>query len=218
MLSNHLTLCHPFLFLPSIFPRIGASYNELLFTSGGQRIGASASASVLPVNIKGWSPLGLTGLISWQPKELSRVFFSTKIWKHQFLSGQPTLQSNSNISTWLQGNHSFDRRIFVGKVMPLLFHMLSTFVTACLPMSKHLLISWLQSLFAMILKPKKIKSVTVAPFSLSICNKVMWTDVMILVFWMLSYKPAFSFSSFILIKFFSSFSLSAIREALHVND
>ena len=111
------------------------------------------------------------------------------------------------------------RRIFVGNVMPLLFNMLSTFVIACLPMSKHLLISWLQSPFAMILKPKKIKSITVSPFYLSICNKVIGTDAMILVFRMLSYKPAFSFSSFILIKkFFSSFSLSAIREALHVND
>ena len=53
MLSNHLTLCHPFLFLPSIFPSIGAFYNEFLFASGGQKIGASASTSVLPVNIKG---------------------------------------------------------------------------------------------------------------------------------------------------------------------
>ena len=108
---------------------------------------------------------------------------------------------------------------FVGKLMFLLFNMLSRFAIAFLPRSKHLLISCVQSLSTVILEPKKIKSITVSPFYLSICNKVIGTDAMILVFRMLSYKPAFSFSSFILIKkFFSSFSLSAIREALHVND
>ena len=69
MLSNHLTLCHPFLFLPSIFPSIGAFYNEFLFASGGQKIGASASTSVLPVNIKGWFPLGLTVLSPCHPED-----------------------------------------------------------------------------------------------------------------------------------------------------
>ena len=70
---------------------------------------------------------------------------------------------------------------FVGKVMSLLFNMLSRFVIAFLPRSKHLLISWLQSQSAVILEPKKIKSVTVSIVSLSICHKMMGPDVMILV-------------------------------------
>ena len=76
------------------------------FTSGGQSI--RASASVCPMNIKDWFPLGLTGLISLLPKGLSRVFPSTTIWKHQFFSTQPSLWSNSHICTWLLKNCSFD--------------------------------------------------------------------------------------------------------------
>ena len=82
---------------------------------------------------------------------------------------------------------------FVGKVMSLLFNTVSSFVIAFLPRSKCLLISWLQSSSAMILEPKKIRSVTVSIFSPSICHEVMGLDVMILVFWMLSFKPAFFF-------------------------
>ena len=84
MPSNHLTLCFPLLLLPSIFPSIRIFFNELLFTSDGQSIGASASASVLPMNIQGWFHLGLTGLLYLLSKRLSRVFSSTTIWKHQF--------------------------------------------------------------------------------------------------------------------------------------
>ena len=74
------------------------------------------------------------------------------------------------------------RRTFFSKVMSLLFNMLSRFVTAFLQRSKHLLISWLQSPSAVILKPKKIKSVTVSIVSPSICHEVMGPDAMILVF------------------------------------
>ena len=74
------------------------------------------------------------------------------------------------------------RRTFVGKVMSLLFHMLSSFVVAFLSRSKHLLISWLQSPSAVILEPEKIKSVTVSTVSPSICHEVMGPDAMILVF------------------------------------
>ena len=81
MLSNHLILCHSLLFLPSIFPSI-RSFPLSWFSSGGQSIGASASATVLPVNIQCWLPLGLTDLISLQSKGLSTVFSSTTIWKH----------------------------------------------------------------------------------------------------------------------------------------
>ena len=72
-----------------------------LFASGGQSIGASASASVLPMNSQGWFPLGLTGLLSLQSKGLSRVFSSTTVQKHQFFGIQPSLWSNSHICTWL---------------------------------------------------------------------------------------------------------------------
>ena len=67
MLSNHLILCHVLLLVPSIFPSIRVFPMSQFFTSGGQRIGISASASVLPINIQDWFPLGLTGLISFPP-------------------------------------------------------------------------------------------------------------------------------------------------------
>ena len=83
------------------------------------------------------------------------------------------------------------RQTFVGKIMSLLLNMLSRLVIAFLPMGKCLLISWLQSPSAVILESKKMKSVTVSIVSPSICHEVMVLDAMILVFWMLSFKPAF---------------------------
>ena len=83
------------------------------------------------------------------------------------------------------------RWTFVGKVMSLLFNMLSRLVITFLPRSKHLLISWLQSSSAVILEPPQIKSDTVSTVSPSISHEVMGPDAMILVFWMLSFKPAF---------------------------
>ena len=104
------------------------------------------------------------------------------------------------------------RWTLVGKVMTLLFNMLSRFVIAFLPKSKHLLISWLQSPSAVILEPKKIKSVTVFIIYPSVCHEVMRLDARILAFWMLSFKPAFSPTSFIFVKrLFSSSLLSAVR-------
>ena len=107
------------------------------------------------------------------------------------------------------------RRTFVGKVMSLLFNMLSRLVIGFLPRSKCLLISWLQSPSAVILEPEKIKSVTVSIVSQSICHEVMGLDAMMFVFLMLSFKPAFSLSFFTLIKRFFSYSLlSVIRVVL----
>ena len=83
------------------FQASGSFKISQLFTSGGQNIRASASASVLPMNIQGWFLLGLTGLISLLFKGLSRVFSSTTIQKHQFFSAQPSLWFNSHIHTWL---------------------------------------------------------------------------------------------------------------------
>ena len=99
MPSNHLIFCHPLLLLPSIFPSIRIFPMSQFFTSGGQSIGASASASVLPMNIQDCFPLGLTGLISLQSKGLSRVFSNTTVQKHQFFSTQVSSESNSHIHT-----------------------------------------------------------------------------------------------------------------------
>ena len=109
------------------------------------------------------------------------------------------------------------RWTFVGKVMSLLFNMLSRLVIAFLPRSKHLLISWLQSPSAVILEPFFetfffIKPLTVSTVSPSICHEVMGPDATILVSWMLSFKPTFSLSSFTFIKrLFCCSSLSAVR-------
>ena len=130
ILPNHL-IFFPFrLRLPSIFPSIKTFPVSWLFTSGGQIIGASASATVLPMNIQVWFPLGLTGLIFLKPKWLSRVFFSTTIRKHHFLEPLygPTLTSVNDY--WK--NHSFDFYDLGWKLMPLLFNMLSSFVIAFL--------------------------------------------------------------------------------------
>ena len=86
---------------PQSFPASGSFPMSRLFTAGGQSIGASASASVLPMSIQGWFPLGLTGLIFLLSKWLSRVFSNTTVWRHQFFSSQPSLWSNSHICTWL---------------------------------------------------------------------------------------------------------------------
>ena len=86
MPTNHLILCRPLLLLPSNFPASGSFPMSQLFASGGESIGASASASVLPMNIQDWFPLGLTSWISLLSKGLSRVFSSTTVQKHQFFS------------------------------------------------------------------------------------------------------------------------------------
>ena len=83
------------------FPASGSFPMSQLFTSGGQSIGASASASVLPVNIQNWFPLGWTGWISLQSKGLSGVISNTTVQKHQFFGAQSSLWSNSHIHTWL---------------------------------------------------------------------------------------------------------------------
>ena len=94
MPSNHLILCHPLLLLPSIFPSIRVFPVSQLFTSGAQSIGVSASTSVLPLNIQGWFPLGWADLVSLLSKELSKVFSSTVVQRHQFFSALPSLWSS----------------------------------------------------------------------------------------------------------------------------
>ena len=154
------------------------------FTSGAQSIGTSAS--VLPMNIQDSFPLWWTGWIFMQSKGLSRVL------QHHSSKASILLHSSFFI---VQLSHpymttgktiAFTRRTFVCKVMSLLFNMLSRFVIVFLPRS--LLNSWLQSLFAVILEPKEIKSVTVSILSQYICHEVMGPNATTFVFWILSYS------------------------------
>ena len=134
------------------FPASGSFLMSQLFTSGGQSIGASAS--VLPMNIQDWFPLGWTGLISFLSKGLSKVFSNTTVQKHQFFSAQPFLRYNSHIHMTTGETIALTVWIFVGKVMSLLLNMLSRLVVTFLPRSKHLLISWLQLPSAVIEAPQ----------------------------------------------------------------
>ena len=141
--SNHLILCQPLLLLLSVFPSIRVFPMSRFFSSGGQSIGVSASALILPVNIQDWFPLGLTGLISLQSKGLSKVL--------QHHSSKASVLRHS-IFFMVQLSHPYmttgktialTRWIFVGKVIYLLFNMQSRLVIAFLPRGKSLLISWL---------------------------------------------------------------------------
>ena len=169
----------PFFTCPQSFPVSGSFQMSQLFTSGGQSIGASASASVLSMNTQGWFPLGLTGLISLQSTGLSRVYSST------------TFENiNSSVLSLLHGplSHLYMTTgkaillticTFVCKVMSLHFNTLSRFDITFLPKTKHLLISWLQSPSAVILEPRKIKSATVSifphPFAMKREDQMPWS-------------------------------------------
>ena len=155
MPSDHLILCCPLLLPPSIFLSIRVFSNELALHIRQPNYWTSGSASVLLMNIQDWFPLGLTGWIPLQSKGLSRVFSSATIQKHQFLALNflhgPTLTSiHDNWKTI-----ALTRWTFVGKVMTLLFNMLSRLLIAFLPRRKCLLISWLQSPSAVIWSPRK---------------------------------------------------------------
>ena len=152
------------------------------------------------MNIQSWLPLGLTSLVSLQSKGLKSLL-------QHHSSKASILQPSAFFIVQLSHPYmtigettALTIQIFVGKVMSRLYNMLPTLVIAFLPISKHLLISWLQSPSAVILEPKKINSVTVSIVSPSICHEVMGLDAMILIFWMLSFKPAFSLSSFTFIR------------------
>ena len=101
MPSNQLILCCPFSSCPHSFPGSESFPMSQLFASGGWSIGTSASASVLPMTIQDWFPLGLIGLITLLSKGLLRVFSSSTVWKHQFFSAQPSLWSSSHICAWI---------------------------------------------------------------------------------------------------------------------
>ena len=164
------------------------------FTSGGQSIGVSASTSVLPMNIQGWS-IRIDGLDLLAVHGTLRSLFQHHSLKASILQrsaffivqlSHPYVTTGKTIA--------FPRWTFVGKVMSLLLNTLSRLVLTFLPRSKCFLISWLHSPSAVILEPQKIKSDTV---STSISHAVMGPDVLIFVFWMLSFKPTFSSRGFL---------------------
>ena len=109
MLSKHLILCRPLFVCLQSFPASESFPMSGLFAPGEHNIGVSASTSVLPMNIQGWFPLGLTSLISLQFKGLSQVFSSTTIQKHRLFGAQPFLGFKSHICTWVKGKPSFWR-------------------------------------------------------------------------------------------------------------
>ena len=154
-----------------------------LFASDDQNTRASASPSGLPVNIQGWSPLRLTGLISLMSKRLSGLFSSTTVWRHQFFGILLSLQFNYHNHMWPL------RRPWPWLHGPLLAEYCLCFSTHYLGLSwlscqeasdfRRLLISWFQSPSAVILELKKRKSVTTSPF---ICHEVIGPDSIIWVF------------------------------------
>ena len=157
MSSNHLLLCCSLPLPPSVFPTSGSFQMSQLFASGGQTIGVSASTSVLPMNTQDWFPFRWTGWTSLQSKGLSSLLqhHSSKalILRHSAFFivqlSEPYMTTGKTIA--------LTRWTFFGKVMSLLFNMLSSLVVTFLPRSKCLLISWLQSPSAVILEPPQNK-------------------------------------------------------------
>ena len=173
MPSNHLILCHPLLLLPSIFPSIVVFSHELTLLIRWPKYW-SISLSISPSNkylrlisfkIDYWFDLLV---VQWTLKNLLQHHNSkaSVLW-HVFTVRLSLLYMTTgkilDLTIWT----------FVGKVMSLLFNMLSRFVIAFLPRSKHLLISWLQSPSAMILEPMKLKAITASTLSPSICHEVV---------------------------------------------
>ena len=192
MPSNHLILCHPLLLLPSIFPSIRVFSNESVLCIRWPTYW-SFSFSISSSN----EHLGLISFrMDWL--DLLAVQGTLKSLLQHYCSKASIFQCSAFFRVQLSHPYmttgktiALTRRTFVDKVMSLLFNTLSRFVIAFHPRSKHLLISWLQSPSAVILEPKKIKSLTVSTVSPSICHEVVGPDAMILVFWMLNYRQLF---------------------------
>ena len=211
MPSNHFILCHPLLLLPSIFPSIRIICNDSAFHIRWPKywsfrfsVSPSNEYTKLIIFRIHWFYLlavqeTLKSLLQHCSLKASILWCSAFFMiSHPYMTPGQTI----TLTIWT----------IVSKVMSLLFNTLSKFVISFLPRCKHLLILCLQSLFTVILKPKKVKSETVSIVSPSICHEMMGVDAMILVFWMLNFKTAFSLSSFTFIKrLLSSSSLSAIK-------
>ena len=197
MPSNHLILCHLIL-LPSIFPSIRVFFNESVLHIRWPKYW-SFSFSIGPSN-------EYSRLISFRMDwlDLLAVQGNLKSLLQHHSSKASILQHSAFFIIQLSHSYMTSGKsialTFVDKAMSLLFNMLCRLVIAFLPKSKHLLIPWLQSSSAVILEPKKIKSLTVSIISPSICHEVIGPDAMILVFSMLNFKPTFSLSSFTFIQ------------------
>ena len=183
MPSNHLILCHPLLLLPSVFPSIRIFSNESALRIRYPKYW-SFSFSISPSSEH-------PGLISFSMDWLDLLAIQGTLKSLlQHHSSKTSILPHSAFFT-IQISHPYmttgktialTRQTVVGKVMSLLFNMLSRLIITFLPRSKRLLISWLQSSSAVILEPRKIKSATVSTVSPSICHEVMGPDAMILVF------------------------------------
>ena len=213
MTYHHLILCHVLLLLPTIFPSLRVFSSESAvcirrpkYWSFSFSISSSNEcAGLISFRMDWLALLAVQGTLkSFLQHHSSKASI---LWHSAFFLTHSWYLTTGKTIALTMGT-------FAVKVTSLLFNTLSRFVIAFLPRSKHLLISWLQSLSTVILELKKIKSVAVSTFSPSVCHEVMRRYAMILVFWMLSFKPTFSLSSFTFIKrLFSSSSLSAISES-----
>ena len=211
MPSNHLILYGPLLLLPFIFPSIRVFSNESAlrirwpkyWSFSFSNSPSNEYAGLISFRMDWFYLLAVQGTLKslfQHHSSKASILWLSVFFMVQRLHLHMTTGKTIALTLW----------IFVSKVMSLLFDMLSRLVIAFLP--KSLLISWLQSTSAMILEPKKIKPVTVSIVCPCISHEAMRPDAMIFSFWMLSFQPAFSLSSFIFIKrLFRSFSLSAIR-------
>ena len=194
---SHLILCHPLLLLPPIPPSIRVFSNESTLCIRWPKYW-SFSLSISPSNEH-------PGLISFRMDwlDLLAVQGTLKSLLQHHSSKASIFQCWASFTVQLSHPYmttgktiALTRQTFVGKVMSLLFNVLFRLVITLLPRSKCLLISWLQSPSTVILEPPKIMSDTVSTVSPSISHEVMGPDAVILVFWMLSFKPTFSRSSF----------------------
>ena len=193
MPSNHLILCHPLLLLPSIFPSIMIFSNESTLHMRWPKYW-SFSFDISPSNEHpglisfsiDWLDLlafqGTLKSLLQQHSPKASIFWHSAFFTVQISHPYMTTEKTIALTRWT----------FSDKVMSLHFNMLSRLVITFLPRNKDLLISWLQSPSAVILEPRKIKSATVSTVSPSICHEVMGLDAMILVLWMLGFKPTFS--------------------------
>ena len=174
------------------FPASGSFPMSHFFLSCGQSIGALALASILPMSYSGLISFRIDWFDLLAVQGTLQSLFQHHNSKVSILQHSAFFMIHLSLPYITNGKkHSFDSMDLCHKGMSLLFNKLSRFVIAFPSRSKHLLISWLQSLSTVILEPKKIKSVTVFIFSSSLCHEVMGLDSMILVFWMWSFKPAF---------------------------
>ena len=190
MPRSHLIFCHAFLLLPPIPPSIRVFFNESTFRIRWQKYWSlsfyishsNEHPGLISFRMDWLDLLAVQGTLksllqhhSSKASILRRSAFFTVQLSHPYM----TTGKTKALTSW----------IFVGKVMSLLLNMLSRLVITFLPRRKRLLISWLQSPSAVILEPPKVKSDTISTVSPSICHEVMGPDAMILVFWMLSFKP-----------------------------